>query len=229
MSCSSTAVIPKPDPLTGKLQLQPFNHAAQDLAQVFLELHQPAAVRQHTMTQLQQNALQEWERALLLPLASMRNKYLGVFLSIFDDYFCGGALRGLDDIRWIFANTTTVDLRKIWGRTILDPLRPDRRIIEIVTQHFYDRMWRSPMRREVLHTILHEIVHCLSIFCQVRPELELQTFGLTGHGPIWVQIARIFDRAADTSMHHLGRWDLGIALSQREEREAVEKARHGRR
>ena len=185
------------------------------------------------LEEIQLNALRRWHDFRSRFRTSMEENALPLDLlfGIFDDYFFLGALRQYTDV--VCAENTPADSDWVgiarWKRAC-EPLAPPTVRIEIkrLPSQFLAR-WTRQLVQDFLDTLLHEMIHAFLMLYSASPADPLEshrraveTEGLTGHGPCWVKVAAAVAAEADRSLVGFReRWELGIASSRLEEREAL--------
>lgn len=249
VECRVRKTIPLPDKNFGQVRLQHFNYSAEDLVKRFTSINDPSRrypevapaqdPAEPKLNRLETNALEVWKEIRQSTLNISDDECLQICFTIFDDYFCAGALRGLVDVHW--AEQLIRNGHTLLGNT--EPIEPalhtvDRLMVSIAR---HDEKGSSRSDVAYLSTLLHEMAHCIIALFQWKSGCLAPTMGLTGHGPTWVQLAKVLEDAANkgipvereidsrTEGVNIGMsggqdWDLGIKVSEDRERQAVDAA-----
>lgn len=178
-------------------------------------------------TQLQEATLQRWHKWLPTIDISRREDGLDLqfLFSLFDDYFFQGWTKHRTTVAWVEYRPELNFL----GAEVCDGTRAVILLMRLQPQ----RAWTRQSIVSLLGTLLHEMAHafvelkgCYCSTCQCR-EMIPNTWGVSGHGPVWVKLCEAMEAEANRSLRGLhGVWNLdckehGLSLRyEREQRDA---------
>ena len=165
------------------------------------------------LVQIQVDALKRW-CALQRGLQEKEEAAfpLEFCFQIFDDYLFLGSLGHYTKVKWVpdtpanshWDGFTNIDRQNIFSRQL--KIR-----IMVKRQNVWDN----------INTLLHEMVHA---FLMIYSVYTVDTEGITGHGPCWVEVAVAIAAEANRSFGGwCDPWDLGIRESYHSEVEAQEQ------
>lgn len=200
-------------------------YEAHVLAEALIDLF--ANKTSYQLTKLQAGALErwnEWYPSVVNNQHRSRDLNLLPPLSIFNDFFFGGVLRGHVIVQW----DTYTRQDGMYGCSLLEP--NGKCMIEIgrLKRHQPHQKWTHHTIHNILDTLLHEMAHAVFFLfkCNCRvcacQRNEIMGRGLSGHGPAWTKLCKAIQEDADRWFRQSSRrWVVVDAPSLDNERQTV--------
>lgn len=205
----------------GHLRLEARKYDCKDITTSLIGMFEKTPRRNKSSTHLQSRALVSWQswvesqRQQPSPLLTLENRMdLGFFLDIFDNYFFGGALSKWTTVTWVDPD----QMRRSWrGSQADNPLLPGSySLVKIINRRSVVPGGPSAIM-QTLNTLLHEMVHSMLNTFACRCQCAFNTSGVSGHGRMWVDLARALERELNSKFGGYGVWDLRIENASKRE------------